>query len=135
MRKELRAQLEALPEWSSDPVQRLRHTLAAHAEAQDGTYALTATSGARAVLGESWTGVTWGDLRALLVQLDGEKGASVRGTYQKIWDLLKDSGLDAMVNGEEFLLQDLVDQLYAIVVDATEKEYERGYDDAYKVYG
>ncbi len=59
-------------------------------------------------------------------------------TRDRIEGVLKSYGLAAimpfMVNGEEFTLQSLADQLYAIVVDDIEKEYERGYDDAYKVY-
>jgi hypothetical protein len=50
-----------------DPVERLRHTLAAYAESQNEERVLTATHN---VYGRDvWTGITFGDLREILRRL------------------------------------------------------------------
>lgn len=56
-----------LPEFTDDPADRLAHTLAAYADRPDNDWALTATQ--NAIPGQDTTGITWGDLRALLNQL------------------------------------------------------------------
>lgn len=58
----------SLPEFTDDPVDRLAHTLAAYAStAPDDRWAIEATR--NAIPGRDITGITWGDLRALLEQL------------------------------------------------------------------
>lgn len=59
-----------LPAFTDNPVDRLRHTVAAYADSADFSVVLTATSAA--ILGQPWTGLTHGDLRALLAPLDSE---------------------------------------------------------------
>lgn len=53
-----------LPEFTGDPAARLAHTLAAYASRSDSDWALIATTGI--VPRHDTTGITWGDLRALL---------------------------------------------------------------------
>jgi hypothetical protein len=59
----------------------------------------------------------------------------MRDTYEKIQGMLKSYGLGAvmpfMVNGEEFTLQGLVDQLYGLATAEYEAGYRDGYDTAY----
>lgn len=59
---------EDLPEWTDDPVDRLRHTLKAFEGSPDEAWALVATS--NAIPGISHTGLTWGDLRMILAEFD-----------------------------------------------------------------
>lgn len=58
-----------LPPFTNDPIDRLRHTLAAFPTKPDEELAIMATSNAL----PDWaqTGMTWGDLRALLAIVDG----------------------------------------------------------------
>jgi hypothetical protein len=57
-----------LPAPGTTPIEHARHTLAAFPNTPDGEFVVTATSG---VYAES-TGLTWGDLRALVKALDEE---------------------------------------------------------------
>lgn len=57
----------SLPEFTDDPVDRLAHTLAAYENRADSDWAIHATR--NAIPGQDWTGITWGDLRALLQRL------------------------------------------------------------------
>lgn len=59
----------SLPEFTDDPLDRLRHTLAAHRDTDPASHAVTATAGG-AYLGHDWTGLTYGDLSAILSRLD-----------------------------------------------------------------
>lgn len=59
----------ALPPYTADPVERLRHVLAAHPHARNDEGVLMATM--NAYPDANWTGVTFGDLRAILALLDG----------------------------------------------------------------
>ena len=61
---------ESLPPFSDDPVRRLAHTLAALESAPDDRHAVDATTGLADLFGQNWTGLTVGDLRALLRLLD-----------------------------------------------------------------
>jgi hypothetical protein len=64
-----RAAIEALPRFTDDPVDRLAHTLAVYdpESTPDDRVAITATSGWRLYPeGVNWTGLTFGDLRAIL---------------------------------------------------------------------
>ncbi|MFC8531964.1 hypothetical protein [Nocardia sp. NPDC057227] len=63
-----------LPEFNDDPTQRLAHTLAAYNDSADEAWAIRATGG-RVVHGHDVTGITWGDLRALLAQLQANPPA------------------------------------------------------------
>lgn len=60
-----------LPEFTDDPAARLAHTLAAYtavySNRSDNDWALIATNGL--IPGHDTTGITWGDLRALLDQI------------------------------------------------------------------
>lgn len=71
--------LATLPPWTRDPLQRLAHTLAAHEQAHPGHMALYATVAAAKLPGQPGgtpphTGITWGDLRALLSELRRRRG-------------------------------------------------------------
>jgi hypothetical protein len=63
-----REALAALPPWTEDPLERLEHTLAAHADANGDAQALYATTCSLPGL-PTWTGITWNDLRALAADL------------------------------------------------------------------
>lgn len=60
----------SMPEFTADPVQRLRHTLAVFEEDQvePGDWAIRASTGW--VPGHDVTGVTWQDLRAILAMFE-----------------------------------------------------------------
>lgn len=62
--------LPALPEFTADPTQRLRHTVAAYRDEPDERPLLLATSSMSFGGDSTWTGLTAGDLRALLRRLD-----------------------------------------------------------------
>lgn len=57
---------EKLPPPGNTPIEHLRHTLAAHADTPHDGMAVLATSGVY----DTRTGLTYGDLRALLTLLD-----------------------------------------------------------------
>ena len=59
----------SLPEFTEDPVDRLRHTLAAYPDTQADGWAVRATGGG-VVPGHDVTGLTWGDLREILKRLE-----------------------------------------------------------------
>lgn len=59
---------DALPPFTDDPVDRLRHTLAAYPNEAGDAWAISATS--NFVPDHRRTGLTWGDLRSLLARLD-----------------------------------------------------------------
>jgi hypothetical protein len=63
-----RTYTEVPPPASDDPVDHLRHTLASFTDEPDRAMALTATSNLYAP--RLRTGLTWGDLRAILRQLE-----------------------------------------------------------------
>ncbi|MFR9773111.1 hypothetical protein [Nocardia asiatica] len=62
-----------LPEFNDDPVQRLAHTVAAYTNRTDDDWVVIATR--NAIPGHFTTGITWGDLRALLARLQGDSPA------------------------------------------------------------
>jgi hypothetical protein len=62
-----------LPEFNDDPVQRLVHTVAAYTNRTDDDWVVIATR--NAIPGHYTTGITWGDLRALLARLQGDTPA------------------------------------------------------------
>ncbi|WP_280502043.1 hypothetical protein [Nocardia farcinica] len=64
----------SLPDFTGDPVDRLAHTLAAYSESADDAWAVEATR--NVVPGHDTTGLTWGDLRALLVLVKGVDAVS-----------------------------------------------------------
>jgi hypothetical protein len=66
--REISDRIRDLPPFTDDPIERLRHTLAVFASSPDDAYAVTAT--VRAVPGHERTGLTFGDLRALLAEVD-----------------------------------------------------------------
>jgi hypothetical protein len=61
---------ERFPHPGDDPVARLAHVVDLHPVMPDGEWAVVATSNAYAVGGE--TGLTYGDLRALLARVEAE---------------------------------------------------------------
>jgi len=63
--REMREQAEAWPKFSDDPVDRLKHTLAAYEDAPNEYRLLTATGNMRLYGELDWTGLTMGDLRAI----------------------------------------------------------------------
>jgi hypothetical protein len=60
------------PPREDDPVACLRHTLRVFKDTADDREVLMATS--NVYIDEPWTGLTFGDLRAILRKLDGENG-------------------------------------------------------------
>ena len=66
--KDAADEVAQFPPFSDDPVDRLRHTLAAFADTPDDRQLVTATANVPGM--PEWTGLTWGDLRALLAKLD-----------------------------------------------------------------
>jgi hypothetical protein len=68
LNRELSDRIRDLPPFTDDPTERLRHLLAVFARSTDTEIAMTAT--VRAVPGHAWTGLTFGDLRALLAEVD-----------------------------------------------------------------
>jgi hypothetical protein len=58
-----------LPEWSDDPVDRLRHTVAAFEASRGDEMPIIATSNVAGL--PPRTGLTWDDLRDILALLDG----------------------------------------------------------------
>lgn len=63
----------SLPEFTDNPVDRLAHTLAAYSNRPDTDWALEATR--NAISGQDTTGITWGDLRAILIALQKGEAA------------------------------------------------------------
>ncbi len=69
---EQRARVESWPPFTDDPVDRLRHTLSAFEECGDTQRVLTASYGVLhpGAGPQSWSGITYGDLRAILARYD-----------------------------------------------------------------
>jgi hypothetical protein len=59
---------DRLPAPGDTPIEHLRHTVAAFEDAPEDDRAISATGGIYP--DRPWTGVTWGDLRAILVRLE-----------------------------------------------------------------
>lgn len=68
---------EQYPDPGTDPIARLRHTLDVHADTSPDDCAVYATQG----IHETSTGLTYGDLRALLVTIDLLNGELMRATH------------------------------------------------------
>jgi len=69
---DLHQKVRELPQWTDDPIDRLRHcvVLLAEDEYGDTQRVLTATYGMEEITGHRWTGLTLGDLRAILALID-----------------------------------------------------------------
>jgi len=63
--REMWEDAEAWPEFTDNPVDRLKHTLAAYKGVPDERRVLTATSNMYLYGTHDWTGLTYGDLRAI----------------------------------------------------------------------
>jgi hypothetical protein len=91
---ELAAILADLPPYTHDPVDRLRHTLAAypHTDPTEGVLAATHN----AYPDHPWTGLTFGDLHALLALLDERQTA-------EYWRGVDDGRVEVMENPGKWL--------------------------------
>jgi hypothetical protein len=63
--RESKAEAEAWPKFTDNPVDRLKHTLAAYKGVPDNRQVLTATGNLSLYGTHDWTGLTYGDLRAI----------------------------------------------------------------------
>lgn len=78
LNRELSDLIRNLPPFTDDPIERLRHTLATFARSTDTEWAVTAT--VRAVPGHERTGLTFGDLRALLALAESRDTQDLHGS-------------------------------------------------------